>query len=53
MTEAAIGKDDTFYLAKLDTAAFFMQKILPQTSALFASIMAGGEATMGFEEDAF
>jgi len=53
MVEQSIGKDDTFYLAKLDTAAFFMQKILPQNSSLFASIMAGGESTMGFEEDAF
>ncbi|MDV7341543.1 acyl-CoA dehydrogenase C-terminal domain-containing protein [Terasakiella sp. A23] len=53
MVESSIGKEDTFYLAKLDTAAFFMQKILPQNSSLFASIMAGGESTMGFEEDAF
>ncbi|EPJ43770.1 MAG: acyl-CoA dehydrogenase [Osedax symbiont Rs2] len=42
-----------FYAAKLITARFFMQKILPQSSALYASIMAGGGLLMALEEDQF
>jgi butyryl-CoA dehydrogenase len=30
-----------------------MQRLLPQTSALFSSIMAGGKSMMAFEEAAF
>ena len=35
------------------TARFFMTKILPENSALFAKIMAGAEPLMAFEDDAF
>lgn len=42
-----------FYKAKLATASFFMEKILPQTGALFSQIMAGGATLMDFPEDAF
>src|ERR671918_1201053 len=41
-TRLAEGTDDApFYRAKLDTARFFMTKILPENGALFAQIMAG------------
>ncbi len=42
-----------FYRAKLDTARFFMDRLLPQSGALFSSIMAGGESTLNFDDDAF
>ncbi len=50
-----LGADDPdgFYAAKVATARFYMQRLLPQTSALFASIMAGGKSMMAFEEAAF
>ncbi|MDX1540229.1 MAG: acyl-CoA dehydrogenase C-terminal domain-containing protein [Geminicoccaceae bacterium] len=42
-----------FYDAKIRTARFFMTKILPETSALFARIMAGAAPVMDFEDEAF
>ena len=42
-----------FYRAKLDTARFFMQRLLPQTGAQFAAIMAGGETISAFQDAAF
>src|SRR5262249_2169903 len=41
---------DGFYKAKLGTARFFMERLLPQTSSLFAAIMAGGRSMMEFDE---
>ena len=43
----------SFYEAKIATARFFMTKVLPENSALFAQIMAGGKPMMAFEDDAF
>ena len=45
--------DAGFYRAKIMTARFFMAKILPENSALFAQIMAGGDPLMAFEDAAF
>ena len=45
--------DASFYEAKINTARFFMTKILPENGALFARIMAGAEPLMAFEDDAF
>jgi len=42
-----------FYQAKIDTCRFFMQRLLPQTSGLFASIMCGSDSIMSFDEAAF
>jgi alkylation response protein AidB-like acyl-CoA dehydrogenase len=42
-----------FYEAKLATARFFMTKLLPENSALFAQIMAGGRPVMAFDDAAF
>ncbi len=53
MAEAAMGRDDAFHQAKIATARFYMTRVLPQSSALFAQIMAGGQAMMAFEEAAF
>ena len=53
MAEAASSPDDPFHRAKRDTARFFLQRVLPQTSGLFAAIMAGGATMTGFDEAAF
>jgi alkylation response protein AidB-like acyl-CoA dehydrogenase len=57
MAEAALDKaeDDPtgFYRAKLGTARFFMERLLPQTGALTSAIMAGGKSLKSFEEAAF
>jgi butyryl-CoA dehydrogenase len=57
MAEAALDKaeeDPTgFYRAKLGTARFFMERMLPQTGALTSAIMAGGKSLKNFEEAAF
>ena len=47
------GANGSFYHAKVNTARFFMQRILPQSGALLASIVAGSESIMAFEDDAF
>ncbi|WP_419799374.1 MAG: acyl-CoA dehydrogenase C-terminal domain-containing protein [Terasakiella sp.] len=57
MVEVAKDKQDgdegDFYRAKITTARFFMQKLLPQCSSLFSSIMAGGSSMMELDEDLF
>jgi alkylation response protein AidB-like acyl-CoA dehydrogenase len=53
LPKAGAGDADGFYAAKVGTARFYMQRLLPQTSALFASIMAGGKSMMAFEDAAF
>jgi len=45
--------DASFYEAKIATARFFMAKILPENSALFARIMAGADPLMAFDDAAF
>src|SRR3546814_7024711 len=40
------SNEKAFYESKIETARFFMQKILPQTSSLFACIMAGSKPLM-------
>jgi butyryl-CoA dehydrogenase len=50
----AEGTDDAaFYQAKINTARFFMTKLLPESGALFAQIMAGSAPLMEFEDAAF
>ena len=54
--EIAAGKlgsadgDARFYHAKLTTARFYMERILPQAGALYLSIKTGKAAMMGLEE---
>ena len=50
---AGANGEASFYEAKIATARFFMSKILPENSALFAQIMAGADPIMGFEDNAF
>ncbi|MCA9631997.1 MAG: acyl-CoA dehydrogenase C-terminal domain-containing protein, partial [Myxococcales bacterium] len=47
------GLSAGFYQAKLDTARFYMDRMLPETGALLAGIMADGDTVMGFDEAAF
>lgn len=47
------GSEDPLYRGKLDTARFFMAKLLPQTGALFAAIQAGGDVVMAPDDAAF
>jgi len=46
-------QDPLFYQAKVDTARFYFERILPQSSALFANIMAGSKCMMKFNDEAF
>jgi butyryl-CoA dehydrogenase len=56
--EAALPKvkngadQDGFYKAKIGTAWFFMERLLPQTSGLSAAIIAGGRSMMEFDDAA-
>jgi len=47
------GEDAAFYETKLATARFYVQRMLPRTGALFATIMAGSGTLMDFPESAF
>ncbi len=57
MAEVALdkrgGEDNAFYEAKLATARFYMQRVLPRHSALFATVMAGSATLMDFPDEAF
>jgi len=57
MAKVALGKQDSddsgFYQAKVATAQFFMERILPQSGSLFSAIMVGGKTMMEFPDDAF
>jgi hypothetical protein len=47
------GEERRFYQAKIDTARFFMQRLLPQSGGLFSAILAGGKPMMAFDDEAF
>ncbi|MFQ5857225.1 MAG: acyl-CoA dehydrogenase C-terminal domain-containing protein [Anaerolineae bacterium] len=55
--KVAIGKvgdeNGGFYQAKLATANFYMKRLLPQTSGLFAAIMTGARPIMDIREEWF
>ena len=54
MAKLALPKaEDGFYKAKLGTAKFFMQRLLPQTAGLLSAIQSGAEVMMEFEDAAF
>jgi alkylation response protein AidB-like acyl-CoA dehydrogenase len=57
MAEISLGKtegtDGAFYKGKLATARFFMARLLPESTALFAQIGAGAKTLMGLEAEAF
>ena len=45
--------DARFYQAKLTTAQFYMDRLLPQAGALYAAIKAGKRSTMALDEAMF
>jgi alkylation response protein AidB-like acyl-CoA dehydrogenase len=47
------GEEARFYQAKVDTARFYMQRLLPQSGGLFSAILAGGKSMMAFDDEAF
>ena len=47
------GEERRFYQAKVDTARFFMQRLLPQSGGLFGAILAGCNSMMAFDDEAF
>ena len=49
----AEGDETGFYQAKLATARFYMTRILPQSSSLFATIMAGKKPLMELPAEMF
>jgi hypothetical protein len=49
----AVGEDAAFYTAKLATARFFIERLLPPAGALLYVIKAGKAPTMGLDEAAF
>jgi butyryl-CoA dehydrogenase len=55
--EIALGRLDGdeagFYRAKLDTARFFVERLLPQSGALFAALVSGSDTMMGFDDAQF
>src|SRR5690606_22310135 len=50
---AGTGGDKEFYEAKLVTARYFMERLMPQTAAHLARISAGSESMMALPADAF
>ena len=54
--KVAKGKQEVdfdFYASKIETGTFFIQKILPQNSGLFSSIMAGSKPVMTISDSQF
>lgn len=47
------GSDVTFYQAKIDTANFYYERLLPQCDALYSNIKSGSDTMMKFNDDAF
>lgn len=50
---ALVNKTDGFCATKLDSARFYMAKIIPETGSLLVSITAGSASVMALNEDAF
>lgn len=51
--KVALQKEGAFYRAKLTTARFYMQRLLPQVKTLEATIASGSRAVMDMDADAF
>ena len=47
------GDDEGFYKAKIATAGFFFDRILPQATAMFLAIKSGKRSIMALDEAAF
>ncbi len=46
LSHTSEGSDDVFYQEKLDTARFYMQRVLPQTMSLLAVLTNGSQTIM-------
>ena len=46
-------KEEAFYLSKIQTADFYFAKILPRTTSLLQTMLAGPESLMTIDEDHF
>jgi alkylation response protein AidB-like acyl-CoA dehydrogenase len=54
MAKIALPKAEApFYKAKIGTAKFYMQRLLPQTAALLSAIQSGAGVMMEFEDASF
>ncbi|WP_433770445.1 acyl-CoA dehydrogenase C-terminal domain-containing protein [Pseudomonas putida] len=53
VAEARLSEDPAFYGAKLATAAFYFQRLLPRTLSLEAGIRAGSDTLFGLTDDQF
>ena len=51
--ERADGDNSGFYDAKLVTARYFMQRLLPQTASLARTACAGAETVMALDAEMF
>jgi hypothetical protein len=51
--EKRSGDEALFYQAKMDTARFYFERLLPQTGALMSTIMSGCASLMNFNAEAF
>jgi butyryl-CoA dehydrogenase len=47
------GDEAAFYEAKIKTARFYMQRLLPRTGGLFASMLSGCGSMMDFDDEMF
>ena len=47
------GTEAEFYRAKVKTARFFIEHLLPQTHGLTASVLAGASSLMDFDDEAW
>lgn len=53
MASAAKAQDSAFHRTKLETARFFMQRLLPESLGYHAKVLAGSETLMATPADAF
>jgi 3-(methylsulfanyl)propanoyl-CoA dehydrogenase len=53
LANGVTGAEQAFYDAKVRTARFYMQRLLPRSGGLFASLMAGSASMMEFPDAAF
>ena len=51
--QSELGDSDGFYQAKLDTAQFYFQRLLPRTLAHREAALAGAESLMGMPASSF
>ncbi|WP_160151618.1 acyl-CoA dehydrogenase C-terminal domain-containing protein [Microbulbifer sp. ALW1] len=53
VASVALPQADDFYRSQIKTARFFFARLLPQTNALAASVLAGSETLMDMEDELF